>query len=369
MNQDDDDVLDFEYTPAYRLISSAIHSRPEYELRKMLSLHKSDSLKTLARAYKMKKYSSSKKSVMIDYLCTKIANPEFMESILLYMNDEEYAFFESVVLTGKAEMSASEAVATPYHPFRQLYFLEIYYISEKITFVVPEVIREIFTSLSATSFPSTRKRYAMINSLATAFSSLYGVVDFDYFIDVCNKQLQTDMDFVELANILYKFIWVRESPYNVFGPDLIHAQLDEHTINTPIDEDVVEESNDEVDRIDTLRGTIPIRQFPLEEILMYSDPNHFEHTPAHERLISFLEEFDSEMMQIPALQQYVLTKVNETLARNDEAEVDFRAIDTSNFESDKELMKRYGDLIRDVERHTRKWSKNGWTLAEIEALP
>ena len=369
---DHDDFTDFDRSPVRRLIDSAVRSKPEYELRKMLALHKSESLKKLARTYRMKRYASSKKSEMIDYLCTEVADHDSVESILLHTDDEEYAFFESAAIAGGAVMSAPEAAGKPYSIFRHLYFLDIYYTSGKITFVVPAEIREIYLNLKSTSFPSTRKRYSMINSLATAFVTLYGMVDFDYFIDLCNDLLSVEMDYSKLANILFGFSWIRDICYCLFGPDLIHAKIDEHTVETEIDENVVEASNDEVDRIDTARGTIPMKQLPLEEVLMYSDPGYFEHTPAHDRLIHFLEKHDPETRQFPVLPQYILGKLNEIFMQNDDtafedAAFDLPFIDTRNFASDSEIMKMYYDLMRDVERHTRKWSLNGWMLAEIES--
>ena len=361
-----DDISDIDYTPVDRLISKAVKSKPEFELRKMLSLHKSESLKKLARSYKMKRYASSKKSEMVDFLCTKMANHDFVESIMLHTNDEEFAFFESVAITGGAEMIASEAAGKPYSIFRHLFFLEIYYSSGRITFVVPEVIMEIFLNLQKTSFPLTRKRYSIINSLATAFASLYGVVDFDFFTDLCNDRLQAEIGGTELANILIGFSWIRQTNYCVFGNLLIHSKIDEHTVETEIDEYMVEESNDEVDRIETARGTIAMKQLQLEEVLLYENPSHFEHTPAHDQLINFLEKHDSELKHYPALLQYILSKLNEAYMQNDNTTFELPGIDMRSYASDSDTMKMYSALIHDVERHTRKWSLNGWMLAEIE---
>jgi len=268
-------------------------------------------------------------------------------------------------------MSAPEAADKPYSIFRHLYFLDIYYTSGQITFVVPTEIREIYLNHKSTSFPSTRKRYSMINSLATAFVTLYGTVDFDYFTDLCNDLLSVEMGYTELANILIDFSWIRQTSYCLFGPDLIHEKIDEHTVETEIDENVVEASNDEVDRIDTAHGTIPMKQLPLDEVLMYSNPSYFEHTPAHDRLVHFLEKHDPELKQYPALLRLILSKLNEALMQNDDTAFDDTAfelpfVDTRRYESDSETMKMYTDLIRDVELHTRKWSLNGWMLAEIE---
>ena len=362
-----DDVADFGRTPVGRLISEAVKSRPEFELRKMLSLHKSESLKKLARTYKMKRYASSKKSEMVDYLCTEMADHAFVESFLLHTNDEEYAFFESAAIAGGAEMCESEAAGKPYSLFRHLYFLDIYYTSGRITFVVPEVIREMFLNLKSTSFPSTRKRYNTINLFATAFTSLYGLVDFDFFIDLCNDQLQVKMDYTELANILIEFSWVRKPCYCVFGDLLIHSKIGEHTVETVVDEYMVEESNDEVNRIETARDTIPMKHLPLEEVLMYANPSCFEHTPAHDRLIHFLETHDSELSQYPVLLQYVLSNLNETFMSNDDTDFELPVIDMRKYATDSDTMRIYNDLMRDVERHTRKWSQNGWMIAEIES--
>jgi len=362
-----DDISDFEDTPVDRLVSEAVNSRPEFELRKMLSLHKSGALKKLARTYKMKKYASSKKSEMVDFLCVEMADHDFVESILLHTNDEEYAFFEIVAITGGAEMSASEAANKPYSLFRHLYFLEIYHTSGTITFVVSEVIREIYLNLKRTTFPSTRKRYSMINSFATAFTALYGVVDFDYFIDLCNDRLQIDMDCTELVNILLGFSWQRQVCYCIYGPLLIHSKIGEHTVETFVDEYVIEERNDEVDKIETVRDTIPMKQLPLEKVLMYENPSHFERTPAHDRLIHFLEKHDSELKQYPALLQYVLSELNEAFMQNDDTAFELPGIDMRRYAADKETMKTYNDLIRDVELHTRKWSRNGWMPTEIES--
>ena len=365
---ENDDMPDFVNTPVDRLIRKAVKSRPEFELRKILSLHKSDSLKQLARTYKMKRYASSKKSEMIDYLCTEIANPAALESILLHSNDEEYAFFGSVAASGKIEMSVSEAASKPWFSFRHLYFLDIYHVSGKITFVVPEVIRDVYMDLKNKSFPSTRKRFSVINSLAEDFTSLYGVVDFNRFTEICNDELQTDMGYTELANILIEFSWVRQPCYCVFGDLLIHSIIGEHTVETEVIDDMVEESNDEIDRIESVRGSIPMKPLPLEEIIKYSNMSYFEHTPAHERLALFLKKHDSELAQFPALLQYVLSKLNETFRQNDDATDELPGIDMRRYASDKETMKMYNDLIHDVNRHTRKWSRNGWMLVEIEPM-
>ena len=285
----------------------------------------------------------------------------------MHPNDEEYAFFESVALVGKAEMHVPEAADKPYSSFRHLYFLDIYHTSGRITFVVPEVIREIYLNLKSTLFPSNRKNYSMIHSFATAFTSLYGVVDFDYFIDLCNDRLQVDMDYTELANILIGFSQKRQTCYSVFGDLLIHSKLDEHTVETVVGEYMVEESNNEVNKIETTREAIPMKQLLLEEVLMYANPHHFEHTPAHDRLIHFLEKHDSELTQYPALLQYVLSKLNETFMQNDDAAFELPGIDMRRHASDNETMEIYSDLMRDVELHTRKWSLNGWMLAEIKS--
>ena len=130
---------------------------------------------------------------------------------------------------------------------------------------------------------------------------------------------------------------------------------------------MIEASNDEVNRIETAHDTIPMKQLPLEEVLMYANPSHFEHTPAHDRLIHFLEKHDSELTQYPALLQHILSKLNEAFMQNDDTEVELPGIDMRKYASDDETMKIYNDLMRDVERHTRKWSKNGWMLAEIDS--
>ena len=366
-DDDTDDDTEYENYNLSNFLSNAVKARPEYELRAMLSLHKSDSLKKLARTYKMKGYASSKKSDMIEFLCRTLDDSGFIEHILLHTNDEEYDFFESIAVSGKLDMTASEAINKPYHIFRTLYFMDFYSISGKITFVIPDVIRNIYLDLCKTPFPSTRKTYSMIDTFATAFTTLYGMVDFDYFIDICNSQLQVNMDYVELANILFEFTWLRDASYTVFGSLLIHSLIDEHTVETEVDENVIETSNAEVDRLETVRDEIPIKDLPVEEILKYSDKGYYEHTPAHDQLIPFLKAHDPELMQIPAVQQHILGNLRRDLSQNDDIKVDLLGFEFRKYESDIEAMKTYNDLIRDVERHTRKWSKNGWTLAEIEA--
>jgi len=366
----DDDTSDDDYTPytpAKQLIDKAVKSMPEFELREMLSLYKSEPLKDLARTYKMQKYGSAKKIEMINFLCNRLANHEFVESVLLHTNDKEFAFFESAAIDGGIELSVSEAAEKPYGLFKHLYFIEIYYTFKNIIFVVPDVIREIYSNLKNTPFPTTRKRYSMIHSFATSFASLYGVVDFDYFTGLCNERLQTEMDNTELSNILIGFTLMRNPCYCLYGDLLIHSKIDEHTIETDIDEYIVESSNDEVDRIESARGELSMKQLPLEEVLMYSSPGHFEHTPAHDRLIRFLEENNSDYTQYPDVLQYDLGRLNEAFMRNDDIVFKLKGIDLIMYEPDSETIKIYSELMRDVERHTRKWSRNGWMLAEIES--
>ena len=355
-----------DFTPAKQLIDKAVKSMPEFELREMLSLYKSWPLKDLAQTYKMPKYGSAKKTEIIDFLCNRLSNHKFVESVLLHTNDKEFAFFESAAIEGGIKLSVSEAAEKPYNLFKHLYFIEIYYTFKSIIFVVPDVIREIYSNLKNTPFPSTRKRYSMIHSFAASFASLYGAVDFDYFTDLCNDRLQTEMDNTELSNILIGFTLMREPCYCLYGDLLIHSKIDEHTIETDIDEYTVESTNAEIDRIEAMRGALPMKQLPLEEVLMYSNQNYFEHTPAHDRLIRFLEENNSDYTQYPYVLQYDLGRLNEAFMRNDDIVFKFKGIDLIMYEPDSETVKIYSELLRDVERHTRKWSRNGWMLAEIE---
>jgi len=67
------------------------------------------------------------------------------------------------------------------------------------------------------------------------------------------------------------------------------------------------------------------------------------------------------------LLQYISNHLNETFMQNDDATVELPGIDMRRYASDKETLKMYNDLIHDVQLHTRKWSRNGWMLAEIES--
>jgi hypothetical protein len=359
-----------DYLPNHRSLKDyTLDSEPEFDLRSMLSLHKSDSLKDLSRTYKMKKYSSSKKSIMIDYLCDNINDLDFIESFLLFTNDEQYAFFFFFLRSDKVEMSFNKASKQPYYLYRYLYFMEIYKIQKRIIFVVPQEVKNIYFELCKTSFPSKRTLYSKIHIFAKAFTNIYGVVNFDYFVDYCNEQLKTNMDDVELANILLEFSWKMNAKYNVFFDYLLHSRIDEYTVETEISKDTVDASNDEAERINSLHENIPIKQMPTDELIKYANNGYFETTPAHERLIDFLKEHNHPFInEISEIQQTILKIVNEIYTRNDDYTDEMPAIEINSFESDEKAMKKYKELLADVEKHTRKWSKNGWTCAELEAL-
>ena len=364
-----DDDNNYDNIPLQRFLENTIKARPEFELRTMLSLHKSESLKKLARLYRMKRYASAKKSQMVEHLYSALTDSEHIESMLLLSDDDEYSFFEEVVKQEKAEMKASEASSKPYYYYRKLYFLEIYNMSGRISFVVPDTVKDIYFRLCNTSFPETRNCYGAANSFATAFANIYGVVDVDYFTEFINCRLQKKIEDIKLINILEGFIWVRNATYNIFGDLLIHSELDKHTIETEIGDYLVEASNDEVYKIESERDCVPMKPLPPEEILKYTDPNYFEITQAHEDLACFMEEHDPEIKNTPILSIINLRELNKILRQTDDHNYSIPYFDTRKFEADENAMKTMNNLIDGVNKHTRKWSKNGWMPIELEMPP
>jgi len=358
---DDDDDYD-ERTRQLRAESNK--SLPAHELREMLSLRTSDYLKRLARKYGTKNYASLRKEKIIDLVFGILSDADFVESVLRLTDDSEFRFFEYVALSDEVTIAINEASEKPYRFFLRLYFMEAYCLAGQVTFVVPDTIKTIYYKLQGTSFPKTRKRYNTINSFANAFSLLYGVTDMEEFVPFCSAQLDSPMEPTALENVMYDFIWKRNVHYLVCVNCLVHKSIDEYTELTELEPDYFEESNEEVSRIESERGSLPRKDLPPEAILKYSDPWYFENRPEHERLMLFIKEINPEIACNEDLIKLILGELSRRLMNTDDHGYDI-SIDLRDHESDEEVMQTLRNLIDDVERHTRKWSKNGWTLAEL----
>jgi hypothetical protein len=133
-----------------------------------------------------------------------------------------------------------------------------------------------------------------------------------------------------------------------------------------LDELLVEESNEELYKLESLRGEIPMKQLSLDELLAYADHEYFENSPAHDELIKFLEKYDQQIMEFPVVRRIILSRLNRKLMRTDDNENTIPDANIYDYESDEDFMQKLRVLVSDVEKHTRKWSKNGWKPVELE---
>ena len=360
VSRDDSDLQEF--------LEEVVKAKPVFELREMLSLHTSELLKKLARIYNMKNYASSRKSQIIDYLYTRLSDSSEVASILMCAGDEAFAFFEKVASSKKVQMTVDEAMSQPYGMFTNFFFIEIYHHQGKIIFVAPDTVKKIYRELCKTTFLGEREQYFKIHFFATAFTSIYGFVDIDEFIAFINSHTRYNVDFEDMIFILDGFVWEINAPYQVFFPYVVHEELGIHTVETQLSEDTFEESNEEVGKIESLRGNTPAKPLSPEEIFRYTDPYYFEMTPAHEKLYGFLLKQNPDLANVSAIKQRILSGLNRTLARTDSHEISIPFIDMRRYKADEDMMKTLRNLYNEVEKHTRKWSKNGWMQSELKLM-
>lgn len=193
-----------------------------------------------------------------------------------------------------------------------------------------------------------QKRADLLNDYANAAVNLYGVISFDEFIELFNRQNEKKTDADEMFETLLRYVYT-DSDYCFYQDYLVDVNFEEEDFKG-------------VNELLSLRNGKPKYIPPKETFLKYSDMDYDENAAGYAAIRKLLERSFGSTPDV--LELYLCIYYNRRIGISfhefsqllDEFDMKFRS---------KDDLSEFLKLFTDVSNNTRIWINNGFTPYEL----
>ncbi|NHN32552.1 YecA family protein [Paenibacillus agricola] len=342
--------MDFEKKLVELNIQYAIKGEVTTKLKDILQVRTKEKLSLLASSYALPGRSKMKKQDLADALYQHIMDVNVLRDVLLIAKTEEWKLINRLL-------------EVPYvhddtlYPGMYLFLmgkglLYSFYKEEKMYFLIPEEIKEVYRSIPLKALLEDRDRSQLILQYINASANLYGICPQVKVIEIFNSQNKSQLTESEFYDAYVK-ISSRAQTWYLKSGDVI----DEY-----FDCDNKEDTDALLEGVKDKPYFIPDKQ----EFLKYAESDYFEKTPQLASLHTYISQHlckdkwlvDSlvdDIQLVCSMEEPLAAVMNEFERRN----IRFNK---------KEQLQSIIPLIAHVYNHTRIWSNRGHTPAELGSI-
>ena len=326
-------------------LSKALIQKPVYTLREILTQKTVADLKELARTVQAAGYSKMKKQELVDAVCESLPNQKYLEMALTGFEKDEWDFFKK---TARNKQIVSDFIyAANFLNMQSFGLLQAFFDENKMIFVVPEEIRNVFEEMIRNGAAAKLERSVLIDCYARAAANLYGVIPLVELKEIFNEQNAEKTTDEELFLVLSQRI-DEDSNYFLWENCLVHWEFRKDDFkNVPAFEDVIWGKE----------RYIP----PQKEFLKYADEGYYEHTPQTHTLESFINEMTGDMIKAHLIMKEIALLCMAEARLKEIMDV----FDKHGIVFEEEQLRRFLPILMDVYNNSRIWSNKGHTPNEI----
>ncbi|OPY59022.1 MAG: hypothetical protein A4E55_00391 [Pelotomaculum sp. PtaU1.Bin035] len=330
-------------------IKNAAHTAPVYSLAEILALKNVTELQQIGKALHVKYYGKLPKTELIPAIAETMKKEHLLRNLLYNLDEMEWEFFLKVAAT--KHLLTEKVYIDSYYLPQSMGLLQCFYHNDKLWFVVPEELKDVYRKLAETDFPEDKRFRDLLNNYAIAAISLYGVISQDEFVALFNSQNKRQTNIDEIFPILLDYIYA----------DAGYCFWDEYIVDSDFEEDDFAG----VQRLVSSRQGKPRYTPSREEFLKYSVWDYYEVTP---QLIALKRQL-SKFITDPDTVLDILDEIHDLSASEARTQEYFDLLDSAgvvfiSMEQAGEMMQ----LIVDVQNNTRLWCNYGHTPSELFSL-
>ncbi len=327
----------------------AAHTAPVYSLTEILALKNVTELQQLGKTLHVKYYGKLPKMELIPAIAETMQQEHTLLNLLYTLDETEWDFFQKVVATKHLQIDKIHTGS--YYILQSMGLLQCFYHDDKLWFVVPDELKDVYLKLAKTNFPEEKRFRDLLNNYAIASVSLYGVVSQEEFVELFNSQNERQTNIDQMFPILLNYIYT----------DVGYCFWNEYIVDSDFEEDDFAGVQSLISR----RQGKPRYSPPKEEFLKYSDWDYYEVTP---QLIALKRQL-SKLIDDPYTVLDILDEIHDISVLEARTQEYFDLLDYAGvvFES----MEQAGammQLIVDVRNNTRLWANYGHTPNELFSL-
>lgn len=330
--------------------ANALDCAPFYSLKEITEAKSTKQLKELAGFLRVKGYTKMDRHRLVCAICEKYSDTEVVVEVLRGLQLSEWMFFQKVA--EKKQSVIARAKFLEYGLLQGIGLLQTFVQADKVYFVVPKEIREIYRLLKQTDFAAQQELNHALNDYALAAVHLYGLISQDEFVALWNSQNEVKVTINQMFQILIRFVYA-DAPYAFYDEYIVHDAFQQNEYK------------------DVLRWADGIADKPRytpekKEFLRYADGDYYEHTPQIEALTTF---FVKEVKLSRTRAAGLVDDIHDLCAQEVKLQVIMDMLEKKEIEfATFDKVQKFAELYMEMHNHTRIWFNKGHTPDEISKL-
>lgn len=326
----------------------AIKGEVKTKLADMLQNCTKDKLASIASNCELPGRSKMNKQELAAALYELLTQEKRLEVALLLATEEEWELFDKLLKSPYVQDADLAPGTYGFLMDRGLIFS--FWDGYKLSYVIPEEIKEVYRTFHSKSFIKTRDRYQLVLQYVEAATNLYGVCKPEKCIEIFNAQNDEKLSEDEFGQI-YSFHTARQHLFYMSRGYLINDYFDEGN---------QEEFEELLERIKNKPYYIPAK----EEFLKYADSGYYEQTLQLDRLKTFILQ---NLSRDEELAEIIVEDIQLACSMEEPFEGIMDEFERRNIHiKSMELLNALAALINDVNNNTRLWSNCGRTPFELQ---